>query len=979
MKKRVLTMILAAIMLNGSVAPAGQTIYAAEVGESTETDESAKPDESAEVAESTELVGAPKADLSVEPDEAVVEVMEASEPPATEAAMESEQTGTEQVGEISFDEASEFDEMNLPTGLMEETVIDVDYIPQWEICDISELSMMKPGENGIYSAIYDNEWDKYSCNYYLNQMTGAERETFENLYALCMEYLTTEKDVETVQYNGSTCYRTEFVSCGSLSDDRVFEIAGLIRAMYPQFYFLSTTSWRANRDGQSYAALGVYQSFADGEVRAAETAKLKNTADAMIAGAQAYQRDEEKLKYLHDTIVKKVEYDYDIVKLTGDARSAQEEIKYTQSAYSVFCTDTTVCAGYAQALAMVCNGAGIDALAVSGTGHRWNMVKINDSWYNVDPTWDDRGGNTIYYKYYGRSSAFYLSDSSSANVKAHTVITRDKNYVPPCTLDTGNTYTVCKPFPTVAQSVVAPTIFIQPNGENYLVTLTSQTESASIYYTQNGEEPSSATTRCYKYTAPFETDSLADIKAIAVCDTYLDSDVVTDSVEPLVLSFSGNGAASGNMESVEFLSGIQLTLAQNVYTRDGYTFAGWNTKADGTGQPYTDMAEINTSAWTENVTLYAQWTPITYNITYELNGGTNPSSNPTVYTAAAAVTLNAPTKNGYKFEGWYKENSYQTQIVGIPEGSTGDFVLYAKWSAVHYKVTYQLNGGKNNTNPTSYSIESNFTLSSPEKKGYTFEGWYKESNFKTRVTTIVPGGTGDLTLYAKWTLNNYKIKYSLAGGKNNKKNPTTYTTDSQVSLQAPGRTGYKFAGWYTDASYKNKITKISKGSTGDITLYAKWTAKEYTIVYKGNGSTSGKMSNTKCKYGTSYKLRSNTFKKKGYTFAGWNTKADGSGKTYKNKASIKNLTSTSGKKITLYAQWKKTKYTVTYKLNGGKNNKNNPTSYYITTATKTLKNPTRKGYTFVGWYTDKKYKNKTTKIKKGSTGNITLYAKWKKK
>ncbi len=154
----------------------------------------------------------------------------------------------------------------------------------------------------------------------------------------------------------------------------------------------------------------------------------------------------------------------------------------------------------------------------------------------------------------------------------------------------------------------------------------------------------------------------------------------------------------------------------------------------------------------------------------------------------------------------------------------------------------------------------------------------------------------------------------------------------------------------------------------------------YTITFNGNGSTSGstkKMSS--CKYGKKYTLTKNGFKKKGYTFKGWNTKKDGSGKSYKNKAEVKNLSSESGGKVTLYAQWKKTKYTITYNLNKGKNNKSNPASYTITTKTVKLKNPTRKGYTFKGWYSDKKCTKKVTQIKKGSTGNVTLYAKWKKK
>lgn len=72
------------------------------------------------------------------------------------------------------------------------------------------------------------------------------------------------------------------------------------------------------------------------------------------------------------------------------------------------------------------------------------------------------------------------------------------------------------------------------------------------------------------------------------------------------------------------------------------------------------------------------------------------------------------------------------------------------------------------------------------------------------------------------------------------------------------------------------------------------------------------------------------------------------------------------------------RYSIKYKLNGGKNNKKNPSCYYNGKNLK-LKNPTRKNYTFKGWYTDKNFKNKVTAIKKGSVGKKTLYAKWQKK
>lgn len=213
----------------------------------------------------------------------------------------------------------------------------------------------------------------------------------------------------------------------------------------------------------------------------------------------------------------------------------------------------------------------------------------------------------------------------------------------------------------------------------------------------------------------------------------------------------------------------------------------------------------------------------------------------------------------------------------------------------------------------------------------------------------------------------------------------TYGNKTALSANKFQKKGYTFTGWNTKkdgkgTAYADKAdgSKLTRTNGGTVTLYAQWKANQYAITFNGNGSTGGSMKKLSCKYGKKYTLTKNGFKKKGYTFSGWNTKKDGKGKTYKNKAEVKNLSAKSGGKVTLYAQWKKTNYKITYQLNKGKNNKKNPSSYNITTKTIKLKNPTRKGYTFKGWYSDKKCTKKVTQIKKGSTGNITLYAKWAK-
>mgnify|MGYP004598384897 CR=1 FL=1 len=315
----------------------------------------------------------------------------------------------------------------------------------------------------------------------------------------------------------------------------------------------------------------------------------------------------------------------------------------------------------------------------------------------------------------------------------------------------------------------------------------------------------------------------------------------TNQTVSYTVIFNGNGSTGGSMKNQSITYGSGTKLTANAYSRKGYTFNGWNTKANGKGTAYADKADGSTLTKTNgsSVTLYAQWKKKNYTITYNLNSGTNAKDN-----------------------------------------------------------------------PSQYNIEtSTITLQNPTRKGYTFKGWYTDSNYKNQIKQIKKGSTGNKTLYAKWSKKSYAITYNLNSGTNSKDNPAKYNiSTATITLKNPTRKGYTFKGWYTDSNYKNQIKQIKKGSTGNKTLYAKWSANKYTVTFDANHKkATGKTKAITCKYGKKYTLTSNGFKRKGYTFKGWNTKKDSSGKTYKNKAEIKNLTSKSNGKVVLYAQWKKNK------------------------------------------------------------------------
>ena len=236
------------------------------------------------------------------------------------------------------------------------------------------------------------------------------------------------------------------------------------------------------------------------------------------------------------------------------------------------------------------------------------------------------------------------------------------------------------------------------------------------------------------------------------------------------------------------------------------------------------------AGWSGEITLKA----IPYSefaITYELDGGVNSPANPSAYYEGKAdIPLENATKSGYSFDGWYTDAAFSTQVTAISAEQTGDVTLYAKFTPnpVVSSITYVLDGGSNDEgNPDSYTEGTGVpSFSDASKTGYSFDGWFSDAAFTNKVTSISPEQTGEVTLYAKFTFIPVvsSITYVLDGGSNGEGNPDSYTEGTGVpSFSDASKTGYSFDGWFSDASFTNKVTSISPEQTGDVTLYAKFT------------------------------------------------------------------------------------------------------------------------------------------------------------
>ena len=262
-------------------------------------------------------------------------------------------------------------------------------------------------------------------------------------------------------------------------------------------------------------------------------------------------------------------------------------------------------------------------------------------------------------------------------------------------------------------------------------------------------------------------------------------------------------------------------------------------------------------------------------------------------------------------------------------------------------VTFDTDDGSAVESQTVVSGRNAVRPADPVRTGYTFAGWYLDGevyDFDTPVTT-------DLTLTAHWTANQYTITFDTAGGSEIA--PITQDYGTPITAPAaPIRTGYTFAGW--------SPALPAAMPAENMTVTAQWTVNQYTITFDTAGGSA--IAPITQDYGTAITAPADPTRN-GYTFVGWSPALPAT---------------MPAENMTVTAQWRVNRYTITYDLDRGTAD-DNPTGYTVETETFTLKNPTRPGYIFSGWsgtgLTGED--NLTVTIPKGSTGNRTYTAHWR--
>ena len=336
-------------------------------------------------------------------------------------------------------------------------------------------------------------------------------------------------------------------------------------------------------------------------------------------------------------------------------------------------------------------------------------------------------------------------------------------------------------------------------------------------------------------------------------------------------------------------------------------------------------------------------------------------------------------------------NTYRiTKISGDTTVTVTTEKTAAPPAPANYSIVFDANGGTGTTkSQTGLVLGKTYTLTANKftRTGYHFVEWNTEPDGsgesyanKKKVSDLSLDGSV-VTLYAQWAPNEYTVTYNGNGGKytpeGSTKTASTYTQkltyDAEESLEGVRfvRPGYTFVEWNTKKNgsgvfYEDMETaqhNLTNKNNGKVTLYAIWQAHEYTVIFDANeaaGVTAvdGDTASVAMKYDVSKALTVNGYTRQGYRFTGWNTEADGSGKTYKNKAKVKNLTTEDGAEFVLYAQWAVNTYNVKFNMNKGtapdKTTFAQMSGLSVEGTPRTIPDsaaPTRKGYVFNGWNT----------------------------
>ncbi len=454
----------------------------------------------------------------------------------------------------------------------------------------------------------------------------------------------------------------------------------------------------------------------------------------------------------------------------------------------------------------------------------------------------------------------------------------------------------------------------------------------------------------------------------------------------MTVTFNSNGGTVVVAGEQDYVPG--QTFGQfPVPTRRGYRFEGWWTESI-TGILITEATEVPAA----DMELFAHWSPITYLVRFNANGGTGEMEDQVFeYDVRDALATHTFTRTGFAFSGWAVAPSDQVRyaegasVVNLRETQGDVYNLYAVWSGAGYSVRFDSNGGTGIMDNQTIAIgeTQNLWPCVFKRAGYAFTGWatkptgsvvYRDGTAVRNLSTI---NDIDIPLYAVWAAasQTVRISFDANGGSVAPDYWNCVVGTAVEAFPLPTRPGFTFAGWFTAKTGGTRVESIQR-VTGAQTFYAHWTANgevvpgdgSFIVTFNPNGGSVSPASRTVAGGTAVGTLPAPT--RTGFVFIGWFTAAE-------DGVEVTASTVVSGR-VTYYAHWD-TKCPATFDANGGTFS-DGKTKRYVKAVPENLWGkmpiPSKSGQVFDGYYTAKTGGELVTASDEVPWVAVTYYAHW---
>ena len=310
-----------------------------------------------------------------------------------------------------------------------------------------------------------------------------------------------------------------------------------------------------------------------------------------------------------------------------------------------------------------------------------------------------------------------------------------------------------------------------------------------------------------------------------------------ESSKGYMITFMANGGTGAPHEQ-DIADQATVNLDPNPFSRSGYGFTGWNTKADGSGTSYSDGQSVT---FYSDLVLYAQWKQ--YTVRFNMNGHGTQIPAQTVPAGQLLERPDDPVDEAYDFIGWYTEEELENEY-DFETPVKADFRLYAKWTIKQHSVSFNMAAKSVENVPETQTVEHGSAAArpaeDPETEGFIFTDWYTEEACENVYDFATPV-TEDIELFAGWReAQKFSVSFNMCGKEATDVPESQEVWEGKCAAEPaaePKAEGFKFAGWYREAECVNHFN-FSEPIMADTVVYAKWIdaeAERFSVSFNLSG------------------------------------------------------------------------------------------------------------------------------------------------